>query len=248
MNIVEIEALSKSYDGKHEALADCSFTLTKGKICAVVGQSGSGKSTLLRLIAGLERPDKGTIKIQGQMVSDDHKIVPPQERNLGMVFQDFALFPHLTVAKNIAFGLKKSTQATVKELLRLIDLPGYEQAYPNELSGGEEQRVALARTLALRPDLLLLDEPFSNLDANLKSQLRQQIQQIVRQIGTSMIFITHDLFDAIDIADELIYLEGGRMLCHCSIEDFFANIEHESIAKTITELKDNAKRILALTN
>lgn len=244
MKILEIENLSKTYDGKKYALSNCSFSLQTGKICAVVGESGSGKSTLLRLIAGLERPNGGSIKIKEKVVSDDSKIVLPQKRNIGLVFQDFALFPHMTVEQNITFGLKSNKKETVKKLLKLIKMEEYGKVYPNELSGGQEQRVAIARTLALNPELLLLDEPFSNLDAGLKSELRQEIRKIVKQVGTSMIFITHDLFDAIDIADEIIFLQDGIMLRHSSISDFSQNIENTEVEKIISDLKSNAERVL----
>ncbi|MEM8909735.1 MAG: ABC transporter ATP-binding protein [Bacteroidota bacterium] len=244
--ILEIEGLSKSYDGKKYALFDCSFTLQSGKICAIVGESGSGKSTLLRLIAGLERPNAGTISIKGQIVSDDNRIVPPQERNVGLVFQDFALFPHLTVEQNIAFGLKEKTKETVAYWLQLIKMEQYQKVYPATLSGGQEQRVALVRTLALNPELLLLDEPFSNLDTTLKAELRQEIRQLINRIGTSMIFITHDLLDALDIADEIILLKDGRILQHSSMSDFAKNIQHPATLKLISDLKANAERILAV--
>ena len=233
-----------SYDGKKNALSDCSFFLETGKICAVVGESGSGKSTLLRLIAGLERPQSGVIKIKGEIVSDNSKIMPPQDRDVGLVFQDFALFPHLTVEQNIAYGLKVNIKETVKRLLRLIKMESYATKYPSALSGGQEQRVALARTLALNPELLLLDEPFSNLDAGLKSELRQEIRQIVKEIGMSMMFITHDFFDAIDIADEIIFLKNGIMLQHSAITDFSNNIKNKEVKRIIADLKLNAMRAL----
>ncbi len=244
--ILEIDDLSKSYDGKKLALSACRFSLEEGQICAVVGESGSGKSTLLRLIAGLERPNSGSIKIKGHVMCDDKRIASPRERHLGFVFQDFTLFPHLTVAENIAFGLKKNQTNSITELLALIKMAGYENAYPSELSGGQEQRVALARTLAIHPDLLLLDEPFSNLDAGLKSGLRQEIRRIVKEVGTSMIFITHDLYDAIDIADEIIFLKEGQMLQKTAMDDFSKALQHEEIKSMILDLKHNAEHIIAL--
>lgn len=247
MDILTVEQLSKSYNGKKYALSNCSFTLKKGTICAVVGESGSGKTTLLRLIAGLERPNNGVIKIRDTVVTDDVKIVPPQQRHVGLVFQNYALFPHLTVAQNIGFGLKKQPKETVLQLLELIQMEDYEHAYPAQLSGGQAQRVAIARTLALQPELLLLDEPFSNLDASLKSNLRQEIRQIVQQLGTSMLFITHDLFDAIDIADELIFLKDGKLLQHDAIDHFSKNIQHKAIQQLIDDFASNATRTLKFT-
>ena len=244
MKILETESLSISYDGKKYALHNCSFSLKKGKICAVVGESGSGKSTLLRLIAGLERPNNGTIKINGETVSSDTLIIPPQQRNVGLVFQNFALFPHLTVQQNIAFGLKKDKKHIVMDLLSLIKMEDYANAYPAELSGGQEQRVALVRTMALNPSLLLLDEPFSNLDTMLKSALRKEVRSMVKAMKTSMIFITHDLFDAIDIADNIMLLKDGELVQHSSVADFAASIQSENAKEMLEDLKNNAKQIL----
>ena len=248
MKILEINDLFKSYDGKNNALKDCSFSIESGKICAIVGESGSGKSTLLKLIAGLERPSAGQIKIKGKVVSNDDVIVSPQKRNVGLVFQDFALFPHLTVKENISFGLKKDKTKKVDELLKKIKMEGYGNRYPSELSGGQEQRVSIARTLALNPELLLLDEPFSSLDTNLKSDLRQEIKQIIKDIGQSMIFITHDIFDALDIADEIIFLKEGNIIRHSSIKNAYKDVENEYLKKSMKELKSNAERILKAVN
>lgn len=243
-NILEIKELSKSYDDKKMALSDCTFSLESGKICAIVGESGGGKSTLLRLIAGLERPSQGVIKIQDELVSDDRIFVAPQERHIGFVFQDLALFPHLTVAQNITFGLKKNKKEAVQRWLKLIKMEDYAAAYPNMLSGGQQQRVALVRTLALEPKLLLLDEPFSSLDTGLKRALRQEIRQLVKDLKTSMIFITHDIYDAIDIADEIIFLKDGILLQHSSIKNLSQNIQNPIVGQMILELKSNAERIL----
>ncbi|MEN0006488.1 MAG: ABC transporter ATP-binding protein [Bacteroidota bacterium] len=242
--IVTTSGLSKSYDGKKWALSNCSFSLEEGTICAVVGESGCGKTTLLRLIAGLERPEKGRVELKGAAVTTDRIFVPPQKRQVGFVFQDFALFPHLTVEQNIAFGLKNNKKETVTRLLRLIKMEAYAKSYPSQLSGGQQQRVALARTLAIEPLLLLLDEPFSNLDAALKTELRQEVKQIVKRLGTTMLFITHDLADAIDIADEIIFLKEGIVLQHHTLQDFAKKSQHEDIQKIIAELSAKAKRIL----
>ena len=244
-NILEIEGLSKSYDGKKNALNDCNFSLEKGEICAIVGESGSGKTTLLRLIAGLERPTNGCIKINGQLVSSDSQITPPQKRQIGMVFQDYALFPHMTVKQNIGFGLKNPSNNEIHDLLNLIKMNSYADAYPSELSGGQEQRVAIARTLALKPNLLLLDEPFSNLDVGLKSDLRKEIQSISKELNTSLIFITHDLYDAIEIADKIIFLKDGIMLQNSSVRDFVTT-ENTEIKKMISNLTSNANQLLNL--
>tara|TARA_B110001452_G_scaffold63363_1_gene50160 strand:- start:224 stop:976 length:753 start_codon:yes stop_codon:yes gene_type:complete len=249
MKILEIENLSKSYESKLEVVSDCSFSIESGNICAIVGESGSGKSTLFRLIAGLERPEKGSIKVKEKIVSNDKFIVAPKDRNVGLVFQDFSLFPHMTVKENIEFGLVKNKNKKVEELLKIIRMENFLNRYPHELSGGQQQRVSLARSLALDPSLLLLDEPFSNLDTELKSKLRKDVRTIIKEIGTSSIFITHDILDALDIADEIIFMDNGKIIRQCKIKDIFKDVKNEKLLKNITELKSNSDLILnALKN
>ncbi|MEL7220019.1 MAG: ABC transporter ATP-binding protein [Bacteroidota bacterium] len=244
--ILEIKNLSKSFNkGQVEAVKAVDFSLEQGKICAIVGASGSGKTTLLRLIAGLERPDEGTISIQQKEVSSTTRITVPQKRNVGMVFQNFALFPHLTVAQNIAFGMTDSQPKKVSALLELINLPAYEQRYPHELSGGEQQRVALARTLATNPKLLLLDEPFSNLDTELKITLRKELYQLVKQIGLAVLFITHDINDAIAIADEVVFFKDGRILEQGVLEQLSKHAQTKEVQATFQTIKTIAKNTLA---
>jgi iron(III) transport system ATP-binding protein len=245
-SILEVSNLSKSYDGKVKALADCNFNMESGNISAIVGESGSGKSTLLRLIAGLERPDSGEIKVNQSVVSDNNKIVKPQMRNIGLVFQDFALFPHLTVEENIAYGVKENKTEIVNSLLQLVKMEGYNTSYPSQLSGGQEQRIALARTLAIKPKLLLLDEPFSSLDVGLKSELRKEIRTIVKKIQTSMIFITHDISDAIDIADEIIFMKKGVIVHTSRVSDLSKSINNKDITAMMSELKANMEGVMNL--
>ena len=244
MKILEIENLSKSYESKLEVVSNCSFSIESGNICAIVGESGSGKSTLFRLIAGLERPEKGSIKVKEKIVSNDKFIVAPKDRNVGLVFQDFSLFPHLTVRENIEFGLKKNKDEKVEKLLEIIKMENFPNRYPNELSGGQQQRVSLAQSLSMNPELLLLDEPFSSLDSQLKSKIRQELRDIIKKIGISSVFITHDIIDALEIADEIIFMDNGKIIKQCLIEDVFKEIKDEKIQNNMAELKRNAELIL----
>lgn len=213
MNIVEINQLSKSFPGSdHKAVNEVSFSLDDKKCYAVLGASGCGKTTLLRLIAGLETPTNGEVSISGIKVASKSIFIPAQKRGIGMVFQNYALFPHMTVKKNIEFGLKSNLKKRVGEMLDLTDLSGFENRYPHELSGGQQQRVALARALAPSPKVLLLDEPFSNLDHHLKSEMRSSLKSILAKSGICSILVTHSPDDALDMADELIILNQGRLV------------------------------------
>ena len=198
---LEINDLSFAYNKKEgNIIQNFKKKVKKGEIVALVGASGSGKSTVLRLIAGLEIPVQGEISIASQKVAGEKEFQPPEKREVGMVFQDYALFPHLSVAENISFGIdnlsRKDQQKRITELLELVNLAGYEKRYPHQLSGGQQQRIALARTLAPEPELLLLDEPFSNLDAELKDKIRRELNEIIREIGITTILVSHDREDA----------------------------------------------------
>lgn len=216
-SILQLDRISKSYSNKkHPAVCDVSLSLKKGTLLALVGQSGSGKTTLLRIIAGLEQPEQGVVWLSGAQVVSGKKSVPPNERGVGLVFQDYALFPHLNVRDNITFGVRGLTNqaqaSLVREMLTLVNLPIDPNRFPHELSGGQQQRVALARALAPRPAVLLLDEPFSNLDAILREQVRDEIKQIVKQTGTSTILVTHDVRDALSTADQIAVMYQGKLL------------------------------------
>ncbi len=213
--MLRVNSLSKSFNkGKSFALDQVSFHLNRGDVCAIVGESGSGKTTLVRLIAGLERPDHGSVELDGIMVSSIKKLVPPEKRKVGLVFQEYALFPHLSVLDNITYGIskQKDKKARAFEMLELVGLENLDQRYPHQLSGGQQQRVALARALAPNPSLLILDEPFSNLDAMLRMQLRSQIFDIIKKTGVTALFITHDTQDALTVADEILILQQGRVI------------------------------------
>lgn len=209
MRFVEIRDLCFIYFSARSSVIDhLTFSMRKGEIVGILGESGSGKSTLLRLIAGLETPAEGRIRINDRVVVDDESFVPPEQRGIGMVFQDYALFPHLTVAKNIEFGLhrlsRSARKARVKEMLDLVQLKGLENRYPHELSGGQQQRVALARALAPEPELLLMDEPFSNLDTELKASIRSELRNILKKAGITCLFVSHDHQDVEAICDRTI--------------------------------------------
>ncbi|HXF65645.1 MAG TPA: ABC transporter ATP-binding protein [Burkholderiales bacterium] len=201
--------------GDQPVVKGLSFSLSRGTIGCLLGASGCGKTTVLRCIAGLEPVQAGEIWLSGRLVSRRNYLVPTEARHVGMVFQDYALFPHLTVEQNIAFGLRNSDSAErarrVAEMLEVVRLAEVRDKYPDELSGGQQQRVALARALAPRPDLLLLDEPFSNLDVELRAQLGLEVREILKQQNTTAILVTHDQNEAFHIADEIGLMRDGAI-------------------------------------
>jgi len=209
--MIELSDLSKRF-GATKAVARASLTVAPGEFVALLGPSGCGKTTLLRLIAGFETPDSGTIAIEGRRVAGDGAWVPAERRRVGTVFQDYALFPHLTVGENIGFGLpRRERVAEVPRLLELVDLAGLAGRYPHELSGGQQQRVALARALAPKPSLVLLDEPWSNIDPLLRGTLRAELAAILRRIGVTVLLVTHDREEAFSLADRIALMRGGRI-------------------------------------
>ncbi|MDQ3346072.1 MAG: ABC transporter ATP-binding protein, partial [Chloroflexota bacterium] len=184
----------------------------RGEFLSVLGPSGCGKTTLLRLVAGFERPDSGGIEIGGRVVAGPRRHLPPEQRHIGMVFQESALFPHLDVAGNIGFGLpRRDRESRIAELVALVGMAGLQRRMPHELSGGQQQRVALARALAPHPALILLDEPFSSLDATLRSQLRVDVREILRSAGATTLFVTHDQGEALEISDRVAVMRAGRI-------------------------------------
>ncbi len=202
MTLLELENVSHAY-GTQLVVDHLSLRLAEGEIACLLGASGCGKTTVLRLIAGFETPKTGTIRLRGETVAQPVRSLAPERRRVGMVFQDYALFPHLTVAGNIGFGLKDtsaSARRQIDELLALVGLSGSGKKYPHELSGGQQQRVALARALAPRPHLLLLDEPFSNLDVALRERLSLEVRAILKQAGMAAILVTHDQHEAFAVA------------------------------------------------
>ncbi|MFW6068144.1 MAG: ABC transporter ATP-binding protein [Chloroflexota bacterium] len=210
--MVRCHQLTKSF-GDALVVDEVSFTVPTGQILALLGPSGCGKTTTLRLIAGFERLDNGWVEIAGKTVADEQTHMAPEKRRVGMVFQDYAIFPHLSVAENIAFGLNRAPDAAerTEAMLDLVGLLGIGEQMPHELSGGQQQRVALARALALEPAVLLLDEPFSNLDTSLRTQVRAEVRELLKRTWATAIFVTHDQEEAMFIGDRVAVMNKGRI-------------------------------------
>src|SRR5690606_4653969 len=210
-----VTALRHAY-GRRRVVEDVSLTILPGEVHCLVGPSGCGKTTILRLIAGLEPLQGGRIAIDGQVVAEPGYSVAPEARKVGLMFQDFALFPHLSVLENVAFGLRgmagKGRKRRARELLAQVDMSGHAESYPHMLSGGEQQRVALARALAPRPRLMLLDEPFSSLDATLREQVREDVIAVLRATATPVLMVTHEADEAVRVADQSHVMLDGRIL------------------------------------
>lgn len=210
MALLELKDITAGY-GQNIILRDFNLSVERGEFVSLLGSSGCGKTTTLRMIAGFSEPNKGTITFDGK----DYTHVPLHKRNFGFVFQSYALFPHMTVFDNVAFGLKmrkldkETIRRDVMEMLRLVDLEGFENRYPREMSGGQRQRVALARAMVIKPDLMLFDEPLSNLDAKLRVSMRSEISKLHRQLGSTTIYVTHDQVEAMTMADRIVIMKDG---------------------------------------
>jgi len=233
---IEASLLNKRF-GSFEASKNISFGIEQGKLIGLLGPSGSGKTTVLRMLAGLEQPDSGDIYFHGQLVNDK----TPQERGIGFVFQNYALFRHMTVYDNIAFGLtiqkkaKADIRNRVNELIELTGLRGLDSRLPNQLSGGQRQRVAFARALAPEPQLLLLDEPFAAIDAKVRKELRTWLKEMIRRVGVTSIFVTHDQEEAVEVADEIIIMDRGRVEQQGSPMDIYRTPRTSFVAGFIGE-------------
>ncbi|WP_372993220.1 ABC transporter ATP-binding protein [Sulfitobacter sp.] len=212
---LEIKHLKRSYGGR-AVVDDVSLRIMPGQVTCLLGPSGCGKSTTLRMIAGVEMQDSGTIHVDGSLICDTVFRIPPERREIGLMFQDFALFPHLSVADNVGFGLKTGTKAErrarVEELLERVDLLRFIDGYPHQLSGGEQQRVALARALAPRPKIMLMDEPFSGLDNRLRDDIRDETLGILKEEGTAVLLVTHEPEEAMRMADEIALMRDGKIV------------------------------------
>jgi iron(III) transport system ATP-binding protein len=231
--VMELRNVERDY-GPEAAVEGFSLSVTDGELLTLLGPSGCGKTTTLRLIAGLERPTAGEITISDKVVSADDTFVPAEDRDVGLVFQDFALFPHLTVAENIVFGLQdwaaEEREARVDEMLDLVSLTDHRDKTPSELSGGQQQRVALARSLAPEPDVLLLDEPFSNLDVRLRVETREEVRRILKEAGVTAISVTHDQEEALSISDRVAIMHNGHIEQVGQPEIVFENPESRFVA------------------
>jgi iron(III) transport system ATP-binding protein len=252
--ILQLQQVTKRFaQTSIPAVNQISLTLQSGEILGLLGPSGCGKTTLLRLIAGFEQPQDGQILLKDSPVADANHLEPPENRDIGMVFQDYALFPHLTVAKNVAFGLqnqrlqnqhqksrrKKFSPQQIIELaqnaIALVGLSGLENRYPHELSGGQQQRVALARAIAPQPAMILLDEPLSNLDVQVRLYLRQEIRSILKTAGTSAVFVTHDQEEALSIGDRIAVMNQGQLEQIGTPEDLYLHPKSRFVAEFVTQ-------------
>jgi iron(III) transport system ATP-binding protein len=258
--ILQLNNITKTYPGRSNpgmnsqsmaVLDNVSLTLNHGELLGLLGPSGCGKTTLLRIVAGFESISQGTVAIAGKVICTNCESLAAEKRHTGMVFQDYALFPHLTVAENIAFGLKRQqknsgkglfsrqSQPQIKhrvgEILQLVGLEGFEQRYPHQLSGGQQQRISLARALAPEPALILLDEPLSNLDVQVRHRLRAEIRAILKAAGTSAIFVTHDREEALAISDKIAVMRQGKIEQLGTPEEIYLNPATPFVAEFVTQ-------------
>ncbi len=231
--VLELDGIGKQY-ANEEVIADLSLSVRDGEILTLLGPSGCGKTTTLRLIAGLEKPNAGEVRLNSEPVAGHGQFVPPEHRGVGVVFQEFALFPHMTARENIAFGLQEWAEperdARVDSLLELVGLKSHGEHHPEELSGGQQQRIALARSLAPEPEMLLLDEPFSNLDVDLRVEMREEVRQIIKEAGVTAVSVTHDQEEALSISDRVAVMNDGDIEQIDTPEQIFQQPESRFVA------------------
>jgi len=248
MAILKVKNLSKNF-GKVKAVQGVTFEATEGKVLSLLGPSGCGKTTTLRCIAGFENPD------QGEIYLDNRKITPfpPEKRGIGMVFQNYALWPHMTVYGNLAFGLqikkvpKNEITKKVKKVLNMVQLDGYENRYPRQMSGGQQQRIAMARALVFEPEIMLLDEPLSNLDAKLREEMRFQFTELQKSLGITAVYVTHDQAEALVISDKIVILDQGKIVQSGSPKEIYSNPKNKFVAGFIAVTSFISGRIDSFT-
>jgi iron(III) transport system ATP-binding protein len=236
---IRILGLSKVYDGQGSdmaALNTLNLDIRDNQFVTLLGPSGCGKTTTLRLIAGYLKPDAGTIHVGDRLLSSKDGVVPPEKRGMGMVFQNYAVWPHKTVFENVVFGLRlrkvaaQQARERVEKTLELVNLTGLAGRYPNELSGGQQQRVALARSLVVEPEILLLDEPLSNLDAKLRERMRTELKQLQRRTGITFVYVTHDQAEALALSDHIAVIHGGRLQQYGTPHDVYCRPANKTVA------------------
>jgi len=232
---ITIESVTKRY-GALAAVNDLSLEIADREFVTLLGPSGCGKTTLLRLLAGFAVPDEGTIRVDGAILSTKTSVVPPERRGMGMVFQNYAVWPHKTVYANVAFGLeirrlpRAETRARMARILELVNLSGLEDRYPNQLSGGQQQRVALARSLVVEPSILLLDEPLSNLDAKLRERMRWELKDLQRRTGITFVYVTHDQSEAMALSDRIAVMHQGQLQQYGRPREVYARPANRTVA------------------
>jgi iron(III) transport system ATP-binding protein len=261
---ITLRGLTKNFgtgDKSVAAVIDLDLDIEDNQFVTLLGPSGCGKTTTLRLIAGYMAPDAGTIQVDGRIISSPGKVLPPEARGMGMVFQNYAVWPHKTVFENVVFGLKlrkipaADARRRVEETLALVNLTGLESRYPNELSGGQQQRVALARSLVVEPQILLLDEPLSNLDAKLRERMRSELKQLQRRTGITFVYVTHDQSEALALSDQIAVIHGGRLQQYGTPAEVYGRPANRLVADfmglvnlvpgRVLEVKEGQARILA---
>ena len=232
--IIRARSVTKSY-GSEIVLSDFNLDVWNGSIVGILGISGSGKTTALRLLAGFDKPDSGIIEMRNTVMSSEDTFLPPEERNVGMVFQDYALFPHLNVEKNISFGLSRDEikSGRLEEVLSMCNLEAYRSKFPQELSGGQQQRVSLARALAPKPEVILLDEPFTSLDAHMARDLREEVVSLLRQTETTALIVTHDQEEALSVCDVVSVLENGSVIQSATPQEIYLNPVSQTVANSV---------------
>jgi iron(III) transport system ATP-binding protein len=233
--------------GGNQILKDLNFEIKAGEIACLLGQSGCGKTTLLRIAAGIQRPSTGRVLIDGDVVDGPEQFVPPERRNVGLVFQDFALFPHLTVLQNVSFGLNALNRADAAKIaehaLDRVGLAGFRDVYPGSLSGGEQQRVALARAIVPRPQVMLMDEPFSGLDQRLRETVREETLALLKETRATCVLVTHDPVEAMDLADRIFLMRSGRLIQSGTSTELFNKPADLHVARFFSDLNEISGRV-----